>query len=73
MSVFDYKDINLIPKMGIVDSRSECDTSITLGNFIFNIPVGPANMECVIDEKLCVKLAENGFFYIMHRFNVDIK
>ena len=69
---FDYKDINLIPKMCIVDSRSECDTSIILGKYKFNLPVIPANMESVINEELAIKLAQNNFFYIMHRFHINI-
>jgi GMP reductase len=69
---FDYKDINLIPKKCIVSSRSECRTGITFGHDIFKLPVVPANMECVINEKLAEELAENGYFYIMHRFNVNI-
>ena len=72
MSYFDYEDITLVPNMCIVDSRTECDTSVQLGKNKFKIPVIPANMECVIDEELAVKLAENNYFYIMHRFNIDI-
>ena len=33
--VFDYEDIQLIPAKCIVDSRSECDTSITFGGRTF--------------------------------------
>ena len=68
---FDFDDINLIPKKCIVDSRSECDTSVKLGNFTFKLPVVPANMECVLDVELSRKLAENGYFYILHRFYQD--
>jgi GMP reductase len=68
---FDFEDINLIPKKCIVNSRSECNTGVKLGRFTFNIPVVPANMESVINEELCVKLASKGYFYIMHRFGVD--
>lgn len=70
---FDYDDINLIPRYSTVDSRSEIDTSIVLGKCKFRNPVIPANMESVIDEDLAKKLANNGYFYIMHRFNIDIK
>ena len=70
--MFDYDDINLIPKKCIVNSRSECDTRVTLGNFTFNLPVVPANMECVMNETLAKTLATNNYFYIMHRFNVNI-
>ena len=69
---FDFEDINLQPQMCIVDSRSECDTSVKFGNHTFKLPVIPANMECVIDENLAEKLASDGYFYIMHRFGVDV-
>ena len=65
---FDFDDINLIPKKCIVDSRSECDTSVIFGNHKFNLPIVPANMECVIDIDIAMNLAKNGFFYILHRF-----
>jgi GMP reductase len=70
---FDYDDINLIPRYSVVDSRQECDTSITIGKYKFKNPIIPSNMESVIDEDLCQKLASNGYFYIMHRFNFDNK
>ncbi|WP_455661003.1 GMP reductase [Pradoshia sp.] len=69
--VFDYEDIQLIPAKCIVDSRSECDTTVTLGSHTFKLPVVPANMQTIIDEKIATKLAENGYFYIMHRFQPE--
>ncbi|KMK78054.1 GMP reductase [Alkalihalobacillus pseudalcaliphilus] len=70
-NVFDYEDIQLIPAKCIVNSRSECDTSITLGGHTFKLPVVPANMQTIIDESIALKLAENGYFYIMHRFQPE--
>jgi GMP reductase len=67
-SVFDYEDIQLVPAKCIVKSRSECDTSVALGKHRFRLPVVPANMQTIIDEKIAISLAENGYFYIMHRF-----
>ena len=52
MEAFDYDDIQLVPNKAIVKSRKECDTSVKFGNRTFKIPVVPANMESVIDEKL---------------------
>ena len=68
---FDYKDINLVPRYSTVDSRSECDTSTQFGKHTFKNCVIPANMESVINDELAIKLAKNGYFYVMHRFDVD--
>jgi len=68
---FDFKDITLTPKMGIVDSRSECDTSIKFGNHKFKLPIIPANMESVVNKEICELFARNGYFYIFHRFNTN--
>jgi GMP reductase len=69
MEKFDYEDINLIPKKCIVNSRSECDTKVKMGKLTFNLPVVPANMECVINDELAIELAKKGLFYIHHRFS----
>ncbi len=69
MKIFDYEDIQLVPNKCIVKSRSECDTSVTLGNRTFKMPVVPANMQTIIDESVAEHLAENDYFYIMHRFD----
>jgi GMP reductase len=70
-NVFDYEDIQLIPAKCIVNSRSECDTSVTFGGRTFKLPVVPANMQTIIDEKIALQLAEDGYFYIMHRFQPE--
>ena len=69
MKIFDYEDIQLMPRKCIVDSRRECDTSFKFGKHTFKFPVVLANMETIIDEKLAIWLAENGYFYVMHRFD----
>ncbi|HHY81584.1 MAG TPA: GMP reductase [Clostridiales bacterium] len=69
--VFDYEDVQLIPAKCIVKSRSECDTSVVFGGRRFRLPVVPANMQTIIDEKISVFLASNGYFYIMHRFEPE--
>ncbi|MCJ7843126.1 GMP reductase [Lederbergia sp. NSJ-179] len=70
-TIFDYEDIQLIPRKCIVQSRSECDTSVTLGQYTFKLPVVPANMQTIIDEEISHYLAENGYFYVMHRFHPE--
>lgn len=71
MEIFDYDNILLLPRKCRVESRSECDTSVELGGRTFKLPVVPANMKTVLDEKICTFLAENGYFYVMHRFDID--
>ena len=71
MEIFDYDNILLLPRKCRVESRAECDTSVQLGSRTFKMPVVPANMKTVVDEKICTFLAQNGFFYVMHRFDID--
>ena len=71
MEIFDYDNILLLPRKCRVQSRSECDTSITLGQHSFRLPVVPANMKTVLNESICEWLAKNGYFYVMHRFDLD--
>jgi GMP reductase len=71
MEIFDYDNVLLLPRKCLVDSRSECDASVELGGRKFRIPAVPANMKTVVDEKICVWLASNGYFYVMHRFDLD--
>lgn len=68
---FDYSDVRLVPRKCVVGSRSEVDTNADLGYFSFKLPVVPANMSTIIDEKLAEWLASNGYFYVMHRFDID--
>ncbi len=71
MEIFDYDNVLLLPRKCRVESRSECDSSVTLGAHRFKLPAVPANMKTVVDEPICTWLAANGYFYIMHRFDLD--
>ena len=71
MEIFDYDNILLLPRKCRVQSRSECDTSVTLGQHSFRLPVVPANMKTVVNESICEWLANNGYFYVMHRFDLN--
>lgn len=67
--VFDYEDVQLIPRRCVINSRSEADTHVSFGGRQFKLPVMPANMQTVLDEELSLDLALKGYFYVMHRFN----
>jgi GMP reductase len=71
MEIFDYENILLLPRRCAVASRRECDPSVEFGPRRFRIPVVPANMKTVVDQPLCEFLARSGYFYVMHRFDLD--
>lgn len=70
---YRYSDVALIPRRGILKTRQNADTSVFLGKRSFNLPVVPANMKCTIDWQLAYKLAQNNYFYVMHRFDDNNK
>jgi GMP reductase len=71
MEIFDYDNILLLPRKCRVDSRSDCDPSVEFGGRRFALPVVPSNMRTVVDESISEYLARNGYFYVMHRFDLD--
>ena len=52
MKVFDYEDVQLIPNKCIVNSRSECDTTVTLGKHSFKMPVVPRTCKQLLMKRL---------------------
>jgi GMP reductase len=66
-----YSDICLEPRYSELETRSKADTTVSLGSFTFKLPVIPANMRAVISPELCKSLSDDGYFYIMHRFDVN--
>ncbi len=71
MEIFDYDNVLLLPRKCRVQSRSQCDASMTFGPRRFELPVVPANMKTVVDGPITEWLAANGYFYVMHRFDID--
>jgi GMP reductase len=71
MDIFDYDNVLLLPRKCRVESRAECDTGVDFGGRRFKLPVVPANMRTVVDERAAEWLAANGYFYVMHRFDLD--
>jgi GMP reductase len=68
---YNYSDVYLVPRKTIVDSRSECDTSVQFGQFKFSLPIVAANMKSVVDVETCKYFARKNMFYVMHRFGVN--
>jgi GMP reductase len=64
----NYKDIHLVPNYSELESRAQADVFVDFGEFTFKLPLVPANMASCIDMTKATWLAQNGYFYIMHRF-----
>jgi GMP reductase len=64
----NYKDVHLVPNYSELKSRSQADVFVDFGKFTFKLPIVPANMASCIDMTKATWLAQNGYFYIMHRF-----
>jgi GMP reductase len=64
----NYKDIHLVPKYSDLKSRASADTFVDFGKYTYKLPVVPANMASCIDMTKATWLAQNGYFYILHRF-----
>jgi GMP reductase len=64
----NYKDIHLVPNYSDLRSRAQADTFVDFGKLTFKLPIVPANMASCISYEKATWLAQNGYFYIMHRF-----
>ena len=67
-----YENIFLKPTFNSIQTRSEIDTDVMFCGKTFRLPVVPANMKCCVDYDICKMLDLENYFYIMHRFDVDI-
>lgn len=71
--IFAYNNVYLRPKHSSLNSRDDADTSVELCGYTFKIPVVAANMIDVISFENAKILSQNGYFYIMHRFEGSTK
>ena len=72
MKTLKYSDVCLVPNYSECKSRSDTSTSIVFGGQHFKLPVVPANMKSVINQEIARRMSEEGYFYIMHRFDMDL-
>jgi GMP reductase len=64
----NYKDIHLVPNYSTLHSRKDANTKVRVANNEFELPVVPANMASCISFEKAEWLAQNKYFYILHRF-----
>ena len=64
-----YDDVFLMPRECKLTSRKDAVVSRQLGSNVFKLPVVPANMVSTINYNWAKQLDQQGYFYVMHRFN----
>lgn len=70
--LLSYDNVCLRPRYSMLESRNDADTSVSFCGQKFKLPVVPANMKDVIGFENAKFLSDNGYFYIMHRFDNSI-
>ena len=73
MRALKYSDVCLLPKYSTCEQRNHCSTEAVLCGKPFRLPIIPANMKAVVDERQCGWLSKNHYFHIMHRFDIDVQ
>lgn len=63
-----YQDVYLLPRKGVLHTRSDADLSVEFLGRKLRAPWLPSNMSSVINSEICKWLSENDYPYIMHRF-----
>ena len=66
--MYSYKDIVLLPEYSEFTSRTETNKNVKFLDRTFNSVAIPANMKCTINFSKAVELAEQQYFYVLHRF-----
>jgi GMP reductase len=70
MEIFDYDNILLLPRKCRVESRSECDASVSWAGALPH--AGGAGQHEDGGGRIHLRLdGQNGYFYVMHRFDLD--
>ncbi len=65
----EYKDIKLVPKKSILNSREDANISAQLGKHTFKVPVCAANMKSILTPEICKTFDARGWRYTYHRLN----
>lgn len=64
-----FDDVMIAPRLGVVSSRDQVDTSSKLGDWEFKIPLISAPMQTVTNRKVARGLALAGGLGVVHRFS----
>src|SRR5580692_4667536 len=64
-----FDDVLIEPQYSTVASRNDVDLSVSLSKGLkFKVPVIPANMKTVVNEKVALEMIRLGGLSLLHRF-----
>ena len=70
LETLSYDDVLLVPQYSDIRSRSECDTSVTLGPGVnLKIPIISSCMDTVTEETMAAEIGWLGGLGVIHRYN----
>lgn len=70
LETLSYDDVLLVPQYSDIRSRSECDTSVTLGPGVnLKIPIISSCMDTVTEESMAAEIGRLGGLGVIHRYN----
>lgn len=65
-----YEDVLLVPQYSDIKSRSECDTSVTLGSGVnLKLPIIASCMDTVTEAEMAAAIGLMGGLGVIHRYN----
>lgn len=67
-----FDDVMIAPRLGVVSSRDEIDTSTTIAGWGFKIPVMSAPMQAVTERRMAIEMAKVGGLGVIHRFSTAL-
>jgi len=70
---YTFDDVFLIPQKTDCQSRSDLDTSSSLGSIGVDIPIISANMDTITGPEMSIAMASVGATSALHRFNTTKK
>lgn len=65
---YSFDDLLLTPQYSEIESRSNVDVTVKIGNLEFSNPVIPANMQTITGSEMALEIVKNKGLAILHRF-----
>jgi len=72
-NTLEYDDVLLVPLLSSVNSRSDVDISVRIGDTKLKFPLVASPMRDIVDNPFLQKLSDLGGMGFLHRFYTDVR